>query len=72
MVTKKPWYTSRTVWIGIVTMLVGTIPLVVEFVKTAAPDAASVVTSVGGLILGVLQIVRRIYLDGETAPAAIK
>jgi hypothetical protein len=67
----KPWYTSKTIWIGIVTLLASSIPLLVEFIKQTSPDASAVVTSVAGLILGVLQIVRRIYLDTDNPPATI-
>jgi hypothetical protein len=70
--TAKPWYMSKTIWIGIVTLLAGSIPLIVEFIKATTPDSAAIVTSIAGLVLGVLQIVRRIYLDGETTPPAIK
>ena len=67
----KPWYTSKTIWIGIVTLVAACIPLVAEFIKSTTPDASATVTAIAGMILGIIQIVRRIYLDGETTPPAI-
>ena len=60
---KKPWYQSRTIWIGILTTLAGVIPLIVELVNKTSIDAVAI----GTAALGVIQIVRRVWLDGQPA-----
>jgi len=60
---KKPWYQSRTIWIGILTTLAGIIPLVVDLVNTETIDAGALAV----IALGIIQVVRRVWLDGEPA-----
>jgi hypothetical protein len=67
----KKWYQSTTVWIGILTAFAGIVPLAVELVKVIAPDATTIVVAVAALVLGVLQIVRRTFLDPTDPPAKI-
>jgi hypothetical protein len=59
----KPWYQSKTIWIGILTTLAGIIPLVVELINKQAFDAGAI----AAVVLGIMQIVRRVWLDGEPA-----
>ena len=59
----KKWFQSKTIWIGILTTLAGVIPLVVELVNKQNLDAVAI----GTVILGMIQIVRRVWLDGQPA-----
>ena len=59
----KPWYQSRTIWVGILTTLAGVIPLVVELINKQSFDAGAI----AAVVLGVIQIVRRVWLDGQPA-----
>jgi VIT1/CCC1 family predicted Fe2+/Mn2+ transporter len=72
VVETKPWYTSKTIWIGVLTTITGLVPLVVELILKQPTDAAAISAAVGAFILGAIQIVRRVWLDGETTPPALK
>jgi uncharacterized membrane protein HdeD (DUF308 family) len=60
----KSWYQSKTIWIGILTTLAGVIPLVVELINKQSFDAGAI----AAVVLGVIQIVRRVWLDGQPLP----
>ena len=60
----KKWYQSKTIWIGALTTLAGIIPLVVELINKQNIDAVAI----GTAVLGIIQIVRRVWLDGQPLP----
>jgi uncharacterized membrane protein HdeD (DUF308 family) len=60
----KSWYRSKTIWIGILTTLAGVIPLAVELINKQSFDAGAI----AAVVLGVIQIVRRVWLDGQPLP----
>jgi len=71
----KSWYLSTTVWVGILTTIAGLVPLVIEIVKVVAAQPADptvLAAAIGAFVLGVIQVIRRVWLDGETTPAALK
>jgi VIT1/CCC1 family predicted Fe2+/Mn2+ transporter len=67
----KPWYKSKTVWVGILTTVTGLIPLVLELIAKQPADATAISVAVGAFVLGAIQVVRRVWLDGDTTPAAL-
>jgi hypothetical protein len=70
----KVWYLSTTVQLGILTMIAGLVPLIVELVKvvTSQPvDATTLTAAIGAFFLGAVQVYRRFLLDGETTPPAL-
>jgi hypothetical protein len=72
VVIVKPWYTSKTLWVGVCTTITGLVPLVVELILKQPADPAAIATAVGSLVLGAIQVIRRVWLDGETTPSALK
>jgi hypothetical protein len=57
----KPFYQSKLFWLGLITVIVGAAPLVVELVQTIVPDTQTVTTAVGSFVVGVLTIILRVY-----------
>lgn len=57
----KPFYQSKLFWLGLITVIVGAAPLVVELVQTIVPDTQTVTTAVGSFAVGVLTIILRVY-----------
>jgi hypothetical protein len=49
----------------------GLIPLVLELIAKQPADATAISVAVGAFVLGAIQVVRRVWLDGDTAPAAL-
>jgi hypothetical protein len=68
----KPWYLSKTVWVGLLTLLVGVLPIVAEYLKILTPDQAAPIAAFVTMALGVLGIVIRSLADGTTPTAKIK
>jgi hypothetical protein len=66
-VKEKPWWHSKTVLVGILTTVAGLVPLVIELVVKAPATPEAIATAVGGFVLGAIQIVRRVWLDGTPA-----
>jgi hypothetical protein len=52
----KPWYTSKLVWIGVATVLLGVIPLVQEMISKGPIDVNSVLTVISGAIVVILRV----------------
>jgi hypothetical protein len=71
-VETKPWYLSKTVWVGLLTVLVGAMPFVAEFLKVITPDQAAPIAAFVTMALGVLGIVIRSLADGTTPAAKLK
>lgn len=57
MVTKA-WYQSKIVWLGIVTTILGIVPILVELARSYNVD----VVAVGTAIIGILTVIVRIWL----------
>lgn len=67
-----PWYSSKIVWLGVISTLLGIIPLVNELVRVVAPGAIVTVDAVLALIAGVATVVARIWFTNSniaTPPA---
>jgi hypothetical protein len=56
MVTKA-WYTSKMVWLGVLTALLGIIPLVQEMIAKGPVDLVAVLTLISGVIMVVLRVI---------------
>lgn len=61
----KPWYKSKTVWAGLLEMLIGSLGLIATFLDAGNFTASAIVL----LVVGILKIVLR-YLTDE--PLALK
>jgi len=54
----KPWYQSKIVWLGVITTLMGVLPLVAGFIDTqSVNDPAAWIT----LVIGILTVVSRVW-----------
>lgn len=70
MVTKA-WYQSKIVWLGILTTILGIVPILVDLAKAYNVD----VVAVGTAVIGILTVIVRIWLtdtgiDSSAAKAA--
>jgi hypothetical protein len=52
----KNWYESKLVWMGVLTALLGIIPLVQEMVSKGPVDFTAVLTLLSGVIVVVLRV----------------
>jgi hypothetical protein len=55
METKK-WYQSKLVWMGVLTALLGIIPLVQEMIDKGPVDTTAILTLVSGVIVIALRV----------------
>lgn len=68
MVTKA-WYQSKIVWLGIITTLLGVVPILVELAKAYNVDAVAV----GTAVIGILMVIVRVWFtDTGISSAAAK
>jgi hypothetical protein len=52
----KPWYQSKLVWMGVLTALLGIIPLVQEMINKGPVDTTAILTLVSGVIVIALRV----------------
>jgi len=57
----KKWYLSKIVWAGILTVLIGAIPLVTEFLEAGVYSPAAI----GTVVTGVLVVIFRVWFTTE-------
>lgn len=57
----KSWFTSKVVWLGIITTLLGVIPIVTEL----ASQTALTPTAVGTAATGILIVIMRIWFTDQ-------
>lgn len=55
--TERSWYTSKIVWLGVITTLLGVLPLIDELVKQSPITPSSIIA----LITGVLIVIVRVW-----------
>jgi hypothetical protein len=60
MDTKK-WYESKLVWLGIITTVLGCLPLIGVYVQAIAPEVALIVDATIALIAGILTVILRVW-----------
>jgi hypothetical protein len=65
MITIKKWYQSKILWAAIVTILLGVVPLVLEFIKAVAPSSLTTAAAVFTLISGVLTLIWRVFFTNQ-------
>lgn len=56
-VEPKPWYKSKIVWLGIITTLLGVVPVVTQLANAYGVNAAEV----GTAIIGILTVIIRVW-----------
>jgi hypothetical protein len=52
----KAWYQSKLVWMGVLTALLGIIPLVQEMIDKGPVDTTAILTLVSGVIVIALRV----------------
>ena len=57
----KPWYASKVVWMGVITTLLGVLPLVNVYANVVAPQTVTIVAGTGALISGILTVILRVW-----------
>ena len=59
----KSWLSSKVVWLGIITTLLGVIPLITDLANQAlvTPTPAALVTAVGTTLIGILTVIVRVW-----------
>ena len=56
----KPWYESKVIWLGVLTVIAGIVPLAVQLAAALSPDNTTVATAIGAFLIGVLNIILRV------------
>lgn len=56
MADPKAWYTSKVFWLGIITTLLGVIPIVTELASQTAASPAEIGTALTGVLVVVMRI----------------
>ena len=52
----KLWYTSKTVWLGVITTLIGALPLVADLVARVAISPQDVILTGVGVLAVILRV----------------
>ncbi len=65
MVTSKKWYASKIFWASFVTILIGLVPLLLEFFRTVMPTSMTTIAAVLALISGVLTMIWRLFFTDQ-------
>jgi hypothetical protein len=55
------WWQSKVTWAGIVTTLLGIVPLVAVFSRLLAPTAETIIDGAATLVAGILVVVWRVW-----------
>jgi len=61
----KPIYKSKMVWFNVIMLIVLSIPVILAAVKSIEPGWAVLADAVGSLIVGIGNIILRIYFTDE-------
>jgi hypothetical protein len=61
----KPLVISKTVWLNIIMVALGALPLVGAYMKIIVPQTALIVDSTVILIAGILNLVLRIFFTAQ-------
>jgi hypothetical protein len=62
----KPVLASKIVWLQIVVLLTGIIPLMGTFLKVVLPDEVVIIDASIALVAGILTIVARVWFTDTT------
>ena len=65
MVQIKKWYQSKIFWASVVTILIGIVPLGLEFARTIAPNSVTTIAAVATLVSGALTLVWRVFFTDQ-------
>jgi hypothetical protein len=61
----KPWYRSKILWAAVVTMLLGFVPLLLDFFKALPLFSVPVITAFLTLISGILTLIWRVFFTDQ-------
>ena len=56
MVDPKAWYTSKVVWLGVITTLLGVIPIATDLASQTAITPAAIGTALTGVLMVIVRI----------------
>jgi hypothetical protein len=65
MITIK-WWQSKVTWAGIVTTLLGVVPLVAIFAQLLAPTAVNIIIGAATMVDGILVVIWRVWFTNST------
>jgi hypothetical protein len=65
VITPKKWYTSKILWAAVVTMLLGIVPLVLDFFKAVPLFSFPMVSAALTLLSGILTLVWRLFFTNQ-------
>jgi hypothetical protein len=57
----KPWYQSKTLWLNLIAVVVGVAPIIAANAKVIAPEQAAAIDSIVGTLVGVGNVVLRVW-----------
>jgi hypothetical protein len=61
----KKWYTSKILWVAVVMIILGAIPLVADLLKVVMPQSLEVATAILTFISGILTLVFRVLFTNQ-------
>jgi hypothetical protein len=61
----KSFWSSKINWGGMVTVLLGIIPIIATFVKLIAPNSAIIVDGAATMVVGVLIVIWRTFYTNQ-------
>lgn len=56
MADEKAWYTSKLFWLGVLTTVLGVVPIVTELASQTSVTPAAVGTAVTGVVMVIVRI----------------
>ena len=63
---QKAWYTSKIVWVGIISTVLAILPILAAYVKLISPQAATVIDATVAMLAGVLTVILRVWFTSST------
>jgi hypothetical protein len=65
VITPKKWYTSKILWAAVVTMLLGIVPLVLDFNNSVPLVSIPFLSALLTLVSGILTLVWRLFFTNQ-------
>lgn len=56
MADAKPWYQSKVFWLGVITTLLGVVPIITELASQTALTPAAVGTAMTGVLVVIMRV----------------
>jgi hypothetical protein len=65
MIEGKPWYKSKILWMALLTIALGVIPLLLDLFKVIMPQAVELWTAVLTFVSGALTLIFRVFFTNQ-------